>query len=200
VADANVLYWRFYSNFPSVQYAGGRQPAHYQISLYPAYWNRATAQGTSFHVTPATLAEFAKAAEYAELETIWLTDPNPPQPDPANPVSQFTPVVCKLARYHYGRQLPSIRQAVERMITYALQKVKLLGQFPTADDQHARSLQEWRPSCGDFTDAIIVATAKEFGMPHILSDDMDLATFAGITLYTANARTIQSATAAGKLL
>jgi hypothetical protein len=77
--------------------------------------------------------------------------------------------------------------------------VSLLGQFPTADDELAGAAGEWLTSSGDFPDAILVATARWQGLLHILSDDMDLATFSGIALYTANQKTIDAARIAGKL-
>src|SRR5438128_82040 len=97
VVDANVLYWVHYPNFSFLAYAGGRQPLAYQLAEYPRYWQRAAKACSQFHVVAATLGEFAKVAEYAELEAIWLTDPSPPQPDPARPVTQFDPRVCKFA-------------------------------------------------------------------------------------------------------
>ncbi len=49
------------------------------------------------------------------------------------------------------------------------------------------------------THTALVATAKQRGVPFILSDDMDLATFAASTLDTANPKTIDAARIAGKL-
>src|SRR5262249_34672552 len=74
VADANVLYWQFYTNFPSLRYAGGRLPLAHQLAEYPHFWRRAAQAGTTFHSTAVTLGEFTRTAEYAELEAIWLTD------------------------------------------------------------------------------------------------------------------------------
>ena len=197
--DANVLYWVFYPNFSSLHYASGRPPLHYQVSDYPRYWQRADRARTQFHAVTATLGEFAKAAEYAELEAIWLTDPSSPQPDPAKPVSQFDPRVCKFARYHYSGQMVTVRKGVETMLASVRKSVALLPQFLTADDTQNHSMGEWRLSCGDFPDAVMVASAKAQSKPHILSDDIDIATFPGITLYTANLKTINAASAAGKL-
>ncbi len=199
VTDANVLYWVFYPNFSSLAYAGGRQPFPYQLRDYPKYWQRAAKAGTQFHVVATTLTEFAKVAEYAELEAIWLTDSPPPQPDPANPVAHFDPRVCKFARYHYSGSRTLTRTAVETMIASIRKSVGLLAGFPTPDDEHNRSMLEWQSSCGDFPDAVMIASAKQQSRTHILSDDMDIATFAGITLYTANQTSIAAARMAGKL-
>jgi hypothetical protein len=145
------------------------------------------------------LGEFAKLAEYAELEMMWGTDPSPPQPDPANPVTHFDALVCKFARYHYAAHLNTIRRSVGSMIATLRVLVGLLGQFPTAEDEQTEAVNEWQASHGDFPDAVLVATARRQGLTHIVSDDMDLATFAGITLHTANQKTIDAARLAGKL-
>jgi hypothetical protein len=46
----------------------------------------------------------------------------------------------------------------------------------------------------------MVANAKRAATPFVLSDDKDIATFAGITLYTANRGAINAARDAGKLV
>ncbi|VTT97573.1 Uncharacterized protein OS=Singulisphaera acidiphila (strain ATCC BAA-1392 / DSM 18658 / VKM B-2454 / MOB10) GN=Sinac_4289 PE=4 SV=1 [Gemmataceae bacterium] len=201
VADANVLYWLFYPNFSSLTYARGvRDATPVQFPNYSAYWKRAARAGTRYHVAAATIGEFAKTAEYAELEAVWLTDPTSPQPDPSNPVTEFSPRMTKFARYQYAGQLRIIRNAVRTMVDSLRKSVLLLDQLPTADDLHRESVAEWLSSVGDFPDAVLVAAAKHHGRPHILSDDMDLATFAGVTLYTSNPNAIRIAGAAGKLL
>lgn len=152
-----------------------------------------------FQADAATLGEFAKLAEYAELETIWRTDPVRPQPDPNNPVTQFDPRVYKFSRYHYSAQLGKIRRGIELMISNICNSVVFLPQFPTTDDLLKEILIEWQPSCADYPDAMMLASVKKHSIGHILSDDMDIATFPGITLYTANRNTIHAASAAGKL-
>jgi hypothetical protein len=199
VADANVFFWIFYPNFSSLQYAGGRQPLHYQLTDYLGYWKRAATANTKFHAAAATFGEFAKTAENAELEAIWLMDSPLPQPDPSKPTTQFDPRVCKFARYHYSAQLGMIRNSVDSMIASVRKSVGLLEQFPTAEDQQTASMQKWLSSHGDFPDAVMISTAQQFPVAHILSDDMDIATFAGITLYTASQKVIDAAKVAGKL-
>ncbi len=199
ITDANVLYWVFYPNFTSLRYPGGKQPFPNQIADYRRYWKKAAGAKSRFHVVTATLGEFAKVVEYADLEAIWLTDPASPQPDPANPVAQFNPRVCKFARYHYSGRLATVRNGVETMIASVRKSVGLLPQFPTSEDVQNHSMSEWRPSCGDFPDAVMIASAKQQSKTDVLSDDMDIATFPGITLFTANVKTITAASAAGKL-
>jgi hypothetical protein len=68
------------------------------------------------------------------------------------------------------------------------------------DEEHQQSAIEWCSSAGDFRDAVTVAQSKHMlGAPHVLSDDIDLATFGGITLYTANDRIINNASPCGTL-
>ncbi len=78
--------------------------------------------------------------------------------------------------------------------------IQLVPLFPSVPDQHEKPLGEWLTSAGDFADATMVSSAKHNGISYILSDDVDLATFAGITVLTANQRTIDAAKAAGKLI
>ncbi len=199
VADANVLYWCYYRNFPSLAYARGRSATPPQAPIYSAFWPRAQQAKTRCHVVAATLGEFAETAEYAELEAIWRTDSPRPQPDPMNPTTEFNARVCKFARYHYARLLQQVRKDVQTMIARILNDTLLLPQFPKVEDAQTHTQSEWLASSGDFPDAFLVATAKQQAVPHILSDDMDLATFAAITLYTANQKAIDAARIAGKL-
>src|SRR5690349_3567478 len=91
VTDANVLYWVFYPNFNSLQYAGGKQPSQHQLAEYPKFWKRAAIAKTRFHAVVATMGEFAKVAEYAELEATWLTDSPRPYPPSAGAGASFDP-------------------------------------------------------------------------------------------------------------
>jgi hypothetical protein len=200
VADANILYWVFYPNFASLTYAGGRVPLSYQTSTYPACWVRAAQAGCQFFTANATLGEFAKVSEYAELEARWLTDPSRPQPDPANPVTRFDARVCKFARYHGAASLGVIRRGIEIVIASMLKSVALLDLFGSAMAQHNQAVSAWLPSLADFPDTVLIASALNQGVDCILSDDTDFATFPGIRLYTANRRTIAAARTAGKLL
>src|SRR5438105_520412 len=115
VADANILYWIFYPNFTSLAAIGGRGPAPYQLRTYPAYWVRAATGGCRFLTANATIGEFAKVSEYAELEALWLSEPHSsrPHPDPTNPSTRFDPRVCKCARYHFASEIPGIRNDIE---------------------------------------------------------------------------------------
>jgi hypothetical protein len=78
--------------------------------------------------------------------------------------------------------------------------VQPLPPFPTPADAIGQANATWQGSAGDYMDALMVAHAKHSGIPHVLSDDIDLLTFDGITVYTANATAIQAARTAGKLV
>ncbi len=200
VVDANVLYWLFYPNFQSLTFARGASATPFRLANYQSFWKRAARAGARFCVVNATLGEFARTAEFAELEAIWLTDSPGPQPDPANPVAEFNPRLCKFARYHYAAQLRTVRNSIDGMMGAILKSVRLLPQFATADEQHVYSVKDWLPSTGDFPDAVLAASAIKQGIAQILSDDMDLVSFNGITLYTANQKAIDAARAAGRLI
>ena len=200
VADANILYWIFYPNFSSLAFAGGRGPLPYQTREYPAYWARVARNGCVFHTATATIGEFAKVSEYAEMEAVWLTDPAPPQPDPANPSTRFDARVSKCARYHYAAHLLTIRSDIETIVRSMLRSISLLDPAASAAAERAAASTAWLNSLGDFPDAMLVSSALSQGVDCFLSDDSDFATFSGTTLYTANRRIIHAARAAGKLL
>jgi hypothetical protein len=200
VADANILYWIFYPNFATLAAAGGRGPAYYQRNKYPAYWVRAARNGCRFYTGSSTIGEYAKTAEYAEIEAIWLTDPSPPHPNPSSPSHSFNASVCKCARYHYSSQVVGIRSDIEITIRSILRTVTLLDLPASASTLNTQACSSWLNSLGDFPDAVLVSTAIAQGVANILSDDSDLATFPGITLYTVNRYVITAARAAGRLL
>jgi hypothetical protein len=202
VADANILYWIFYPNFAALAAAGGRGPLHYQLRVYPAYWSRAARAGCRFFTANATVGEFAKVSEHAELEARWLWEPpaSRPHPDPARPSASFDPRVCKAARYHYAADMPGIRSDIELTIASFLKSVTLLGLPADASILHAQSSSTWLGSLGDFPDSALVSAALAQGISCFFSDDADLATFPDITLYTSNLRAINAARSAGRLL
>ena len=78
--------------------------------------------------------------------------------------------------------------------------MEILPQVGRDGDFFTGAVKEWLPSTSDFSDAILVAAAKRAGIPRIVSDDADLISFEGITVYTANRNAIESALAAGKLI
>jgi hypothetical protein len=78
--------------------------------------------------------------------------------------------------------------------------IHLLPQFRNEADALDLSVAAWEPAAGDFADALLVANATYALVPHILGDDIDLVTFDGITVYTANRTAIKDAAAAGRLV
>jgi len=202
VVDANILYWIFYPNFGTLTATGARGPAHYQINDYPAYWARAAASGCKFFTANATLGEFAKVSEYAEMEARWRLEPpsSRPHPDPVNPSTRFDPRVCKCARYYFASDIPGVRSDINLTITSLLRSVTLLNLPATASAQRASECSAWLGSLGDFPDAALISSALAQGITNFLSDDADLTTFPGITLNTANRNAINAARRAGKLV
>lgn len=156
--------------------------------------------GTSLCTSVLNLGELAKVIEYAELEMFWRNDLNRPQFDPSNPSPDFSPQLCKLCRYHYGPQRPTVRKAIEQILASVKKNVPLIPCFRSSDEEYDRTVIEWCPSAGDFGDAVTVAQSKHMlRAPYVLSDDIDMATFSGITLYTANNRIISDASQSGML-
>ena len=122
-----------------------------------------------------------RLVEYAELEALSVTNPA------WLSGTRFTPAACKQARYAgTPADLGLIRQRANNDLQSARKVVTLLPRWADAGDEHNAALKEWLASAGDFGDAALVANAKYVQVPHVLADDIDLLTFDGITVYTAN--------------
>jgi predicted nucleic acid-binding protein len=194
VLDANVLYFICYSRFTPLRLAGGRMPHSYQTREYQRWRVLARRHGCHLFTSPVAMGEFIRRAEYAEWEAFWLNHPATP------PGSHFDPRQCKKVRYDHATHLRTVRGQAVTDLPFIRGIVTLLSAFPSASDALDQASAEWQGSAGDFTDALLVANAKHAGIPHLLSDDVDLLTFDGITVYTANRTAVQAASAAGKLL
>jgi hypothetical protein len=190
----------FYPNFASLQSGGAGSPSPYQLREYNRFWTIATRASASLCTSVFNLGELAKAIEYAELEMCWRTDSSPPQFDRNYPRTNFSPQLCKLCRYHYSLQRVAIRRMIERIVASVKKSVPLIPCFRSSDQEYECAMAEWRSSAGDFGDAVTVAQSKlMLRAPYLLSDDVDLATFDGITLFTANNRIISDAAQSGAL-
>ena len=102
--------------------------------------------------------------------------------------------------HQYADRLGKIRQDALSFLQSARKTVDLLPSTRKAPDALDHAKAEWGQSAGDFGDALMVAVAKEATIRNVLADDIDLLTFDGITVYTANQTAIQDAKAAGKLV
>lgn len=191
VADANVLYFIFYPSFATLSGLGGRLPQSYQVDAYPKWWASVRKAGGQFFTSAAILEELVRLVESAELETAQLMDPNAVRED------RFD---RKAERYHCAGQLRTIRQTALSILDKVEREVPLLPAFQNATDGWRRGTELWLDSFSDVTDATLAANAKYGSVPHIVSDDCDLITLDGVTVYTANRSAVQAAEAAGKLV
>jgi predicted nucleic acid-binding protein len=189
--DANVLYFVFYPSFGQLKSVGARVPHGYQTGEYQKWFGRVKSAKGEFFVSDVTLWELIQLVETAELETLFRTDPHAP------PDAEFS---RKDARYSYSGQLVTVRQTAIDVAQQILKNASLLPAFANQLDGLQRATQTWRSSFADACDAVLVANAKYASIPHILTDDADLATIDGMTVYTANKRLIEAARTAGKLI
>lgn len=192
--DANVLYFVHYPNFAELARAGGKTPATHQTNTYAAWITKALKAGTKLFASTFTLGEFLRLTEYAELESFWLTHPLTPSG------SQFSPREGKQARYEYPTDMAAIRRRSMTFLAAVRKTVELFPKFKSEIVELDEVSGAWESSAGDFADAFLVASARLVGMRHLLTDDGDLLTFDGLTVYTANRSAIQAAANAGKLL
>lgn len=194
ILDANILYFVYYPNFSALSAAQGRTPLAYQLRVYPRWFKEAAQNGMQSFASVVTVGEFARAMEFAEWEAYCRTLPG------SSMSANFGPIECKAARYdHHGRLL-YIRNTSDTVVNVMRKSVGLLPKMRNEVDELQTATQAWIESAGDFADSIMVATAKFVGIREIVSDDVDLITFDGIQVYTANRNAIQAASVAGKLI
>lgn len=155
--DANALYFCNYAHFDQLRMAGGNAPQHYQTSAYPGWWGKALKSGTKCFTALATLGEFVRLVEYAELEMLWMTAPGRSSDE------SFSPKIAKSARYEYAGNLPRIREQSRTSLNSLLKTVNLLPRFPSEDVEASQVCDEWQKSIGDFADASLVSAARHVG-------------------------------------
>jgi hypothetical protein len=199
VADANVLYFIYY-DFSTLTHAGVNIPLHYQRQYYPKWWKQAKELGVTFCSSGTSLSEFVQLVERVELHSLWVTDPQRPELDPENPGQAFTPRFAKKLRYHYHDRLSRVRADVMTVLRSVQKDVEILPRLRKDSDAFVDMTQAWQSALADIGDAAIVSEARRAGLVDIVSDDADLLTFDGITLFTANQQAIDAATQSKRLL
>jgi len=190
VVDANVLYFVYYPNFQVLAQAGGQVPRGYQLRYYPAWLKRALTAKAQLLAAHQTIGELISLVEYAELETLWQTDPK------RVPGEKFA---RKQARYDYEQQLTPTRASVVTIVQAVRKPAALLPRPQSGDREVDATIPVWKQSMTDWADAVFVAQAQFGSQTSVLSDDADLVTVNGITVYTANNAAIDAAQKAGTL-
>lgn len=186
VVDANVLYLWFYPNFDQLEAVRADLPTPRQRREYPKCLKKLLGAKVQLYTSAFTLAEVATTAEVAELQYLWLTDPNQ---------SKMDRFKAKTARMTYAGQIAAIRRRVDEVLAAVTKSVALLPKPASMDREVEEARALWRQSAGDFGDAMLVTAARRVPIAAILSDDADLLSFDGVTLYTANRSAIEASAA-----
>jgi hypothetical protein len=189
--DANALYFAYYPNFRRLRDSGGPGATRDQTNVYPNWLGKLRRDNTPICTSTEAFGEFVKTMERSELMIEALLKLGEPV-DPHN----FDP---KAYRYHERIDIAVVRSAVA---AYAASARKLLTFLPNpnSDNLHTTTMYEWHSSLADVADSSLIASAKLAGVMHIIGDDQDMASFGGITFYTANRHAIAAAEVAGMLL
>ena len=183
--DANVLAFVFYAG-PAPGYMGTR---HEKMAAVYAPFLQPFVLAKTLYTDPFNLAELAGVAERYELERRFLL------------VDTKLNFNVKRARYKFADELPQIRGKAQTVSASAGKNLTLLPRHQAGTTPEMNeNVAEWLQCTADFGDAVLVAAAKRQGIRDICSDDGDLITCPGITVYTANRDAIGTARQAGKLL
>ena len=183
--DANVLAFVFYPG-PTPGSMGSRHDKMQR--LYAPFLEPAVA-AKGLCTDAFNLAELAGLVERKELERRFLLH---------DTKQNF---VVKRARYMFADELARIRTTAQTVAASAAKNLSILPRHQGgATLEMNENAVEWTQCNADFGDAVLVAAAKRQGIRDICSDDGDLITCPGITVYTANNDAIATARLAGKLL
>jgi hypothetical protein len=186
--DAQVLYFIHYPNFAHLEQIGVQIPTAFKTAAYGKFIKQAVAAQTNLTTACITFTELIRTIEHAELELLFLTDPNAS--------GDFR---RKEARYRYAANLQVTRGKVLTIVNVVRKTVDVLPMHKFGSQEFTDAAQKWEPSLTDFPDATLVATASQQAIYDILSDDQDLVSIEGITVYTANKTAVNAAHAANKL-
>jgi hypothetical protein len=191
VVDANVLYLINYPDFDSLSGAGFPTPQAQRVAKYADYIGALLKKDVVLLATPWGLMEFARCCEYAGLQLAWVF---------ANSSAQTFPKNVKEARWQCHADFPQVQQSVAVLLRSVLSTVRTI-----ADPDIDGVIGAWSGTMADLPDAALVGATQAahrtgaVPTPAVLSDDKDLATCPGITLYTANREVIDAARALKRL-
>ncbi|HEY1629342.1 MAG TPA: hypothetical protein VGF52_05755, partial [Tepidisphaeraceae bacterium] len=83
-----------------------------------------------------------------------------------------------------------MKQLLVKIVASTRKIVEVLGNMKGADFTLDKSMESWTKSLSDYRDAVLVATSDFMGITQMLSDDCDMVTHEGLTVFTANYNTI----------
>ena len=194
VLDTNVLHWVFYDNLEALEAAhdGGRILSAHQRTYKPWLKPALPDQRVKLFTSLVSIMELVNTTEVAELQLRWMSDPQ------RRNVGWDERRGKKQARRELFDELADMRHAA---LTYVKATRKVVEVLPMSDVSASfrRGCEVWRSSSTDLGDAMLVAAAQQLNLTALLTDDADLATVEGLTVYTANPQLIQTARQAGRL-
>jgi predicted nucleic acid-binding protein len=159
--------------------AYSRMPCPTHLREYPRYIKRATQRQATLVAGTIHLAELARCVEHSERQ-IYEAQQSLPQMN----IKTFRKIAP--ARVETVAQIASAWRMLTSMASLSVEAVNSGDIETTIQGLESDELL-------DPGDALQLAEARRRGMNLILSDDSDFATVKGITLLTANERTLRAA-------
>lgn len=184
LVDTNVLYFSYYDRFSQLETLG-EGPSKYQTSVYSPFLKGLLSSGVKGFVHRIGLYEFSRTVETAELQILYCEKMGVSHVDR----ERFRP---KELRTQHLKDWKEIQQRIVIYLHSIVKTFQLLNPSAAIDVMAAEFLLEWKDSLGDVGDAMMIAEAKREGIKAVLSDDVDIATFREIRLYTGNSTVLQA--------
>jgi hypothetical protein len=192
--DANVVIMSTYDRYDQHRSLRERVPSEHQIDAYLRYESRARAAGCALWVGCSTVFEFLRTIEQLELRILWATR------DERAAEGDWTGFSLKETRDVAREQYPDVQRRICVYSESVAKRYAIFDPIRPLSALMAQFAETFRGTMIDSGDALIVNDARAAGVSSIISNDVDLATVDGITLYTNNRRVIEAARAAAKLV
>jgi predicted nucleic acid-binding protein len=185
LVDTNVWYWLTYSRSKDTT----NPPRDYQITQYPNYINKAIRAKSQIFWSALSVAELTTLIERNEYKIFWEKTNR----DPAN----FS---IKEYRHGYPEQrankvIPEIELSWDQVEAAGNCLESLVNQSTVT-----QVISDLRIQSIDGYDSLIIHAMNTAKIDKIITDDFDFAPVPGITVFTANKRSLSAARSQKKLL
>ena len=168
--DTNVLYWMHYTRCVQADHLT------YQVNKYPNFISDLVEKGIKLVTTIYNITELLYIIENHEYKIYKLTDPGIKK-------KEFRDILAE--RLKVKSELDTVLSQIKELYDIKKFNIEILGidSYITDFGNH---------NCDDF-DYLIIKYLKENGIKNMITDDRDYISVDGITLFTANSKTISIA-------
>jgi predicted nucleic acid-binding protein len=185
LVDTNVWYWLTYSRSNQTS----RPPQSYQITKYPNYINAAVMAKGQLLWSALSVAELTTLIERSEHSLFCKRN-------------NRDPLTFSIKEYRHRYPMERVKNVIAEIET-SWNQVEVVGHcLESLVNQSAvtQVISDLRIQSLDGYDSLIIHAMNTAKIDKIITDDFDFVTVPGITVFTANKRSLSAARSQNKLL